>query len=101
LVHALHSSDYKLLHRSLQDIIVEPHRKSLIPHFDDVKHAAINSGALGCAISGSGPSIFALSKSLNTAKAVESAMINSYKHINIEFEPHVSKINTEGIKILN
>jgi len=101
LVHALHSSDYKLLHRSLQDIIVEPHRKSLIPHFDDVKHAAINSGALGCAISGSGPSIFALSKSLNTAKTVESAMINSYKHTNIEFETHVSKINTEGIKILN
>lgn len=101
LVHALHTSDYKLLHRSLQDIIVEPHRKNLIPHFDDVKHAAINSGALGCAISGSGPSVFALSKGLDIAKEVENAMINSYQNRDIKFETHVSKINTEGIKILN
>ena len=100
LVHALHTSDYKLLHRSLQDIIVEPHRKNLIPYFDDVKHAAINSGALGCAISGSGPSIFALSKGLETAKSIENAMINSYQHTDIKFETHVSKINTEGIKII-
>jgi homoserine kinase len=101
LVHALHISDYKLLHRSLQDIIVEPHRKNLIPYFDEVKNAAMSSGALGCAISGSGPSIFTLSKGKNTAKSVEDAMINSYQDTDIRFETHVSKINTEGIKILS
>jgi homoserine kinase len=100
LVHALHISDYKLLHRSLQDIIVEPHRKNLIPYFDEVKNAAMSSGALGCAISGSGPSIFALSKGIDTAKSVEDAMINSYQDTHIRFETHVSKINTEGIRII-
>ena len=101
LVHALHTSDYKLLHRSLQDIIVEPHRKRLIPYFNDVKFAAMNSGALGCAISGSGPSIFALSKGLDIATSVAEAMSNSYQKTDIAFEIHISKINTEGIKILN
>lgn len=100
LVHALHTSDYKLLHRSLQDIIVEPHRKNLIPYFDEVKNAAMSSGALGCAISGSGPSIFALSKGIDTAKSVEDAMINSYQDTHIRFETHVSKINTEGIRVI-
>lgn len=100
LVHALHTSDYKLLHRSLKDIIVEPHRKNLIPYFDEVKNAAMSSGALGCAISGSGPSIFALSKGIDTANSVEDAMINSYQDTHIRFETHVSKINTEGIRII-
>jgi homoserine kinase len=60
----------------------------------------MSSGALGCAISGSGPSIFALSKGIETAKSVEDAMINSYQDTHIRFETHVSKINTEGIRII-
>ncbi|NQX85638.1 MAG: homoserine kinase [Flavobacteriaceae bacterium] len=101
LVHALHCNDYKLLHRALQDNIVEPYRKNLIPYFDNVKYAAMCAGALGCAISGSGPSIFTLSKGLDAAKAIEQAMIKSYKPTQIKFETHVSKINTKGIKILS
>lgn len=100
LVHALHTSDYKLVHRSLQDIIVEPFRKQLIPFFDDVKFAAINAGALGCAISGSGPSIFALSQGKKTAEQVEIAMQDIYSKTEIEFNTFISKINLEGIKIL-
>lgn len=100
LIHALHTSDYKLIHRSLQDIIVEPHRKQLIPHFDDVKFAALEAGALGCAISGSGPSIFALSQGKETALKVENAMQGVYSKTNIEFNTFVSDINTQGIKIL-
>jgi homoserine kinase len=100
LIHALHTSDYKLIHRSLQDIIVEPYRKQLIPYFDDVKHAALEAGALGCAISGSGPSIFALSQGKETALKVENAMQMVYSKTNIEFNTFVSDINTQGIKIL-
>jgi homoserine kinase len=100
LIHALHTSDYKLIHRSLQDIIVEPFRKQLIPHFDDVKFAALEAGALGCAISGSGPSIFALSQGKETALKVENAMQMVYSKTNIEFNTFVSDINTKGIKIL-
>lgn len=100
LIHALHTSDYKLIHRSLQDIIVEPHRKQLIPYFDDVKFAALEAGALGCAISGSGPSIFALSQGKETALKVENAMHMVYFKTSIEFNTFVSDINIQGIKIL-
>jgi homoserine kinase len=100
LVHALHTSDYDLIKESLNDVVIEPHRKQLIPHFDTVKTAVLEAGALGCAISGSGPSIFTLSKSEGTAKAVESAMQNVYSKTDIQFETYVSKINTQGIKTL-
>jgi len=101
LVHALHTSDYKLIHRSLQDIIVEPYRKQLIPHFDDVKFVAMEAGALGCAISGSGPSIFALSQGKDIAEKVEKAIKGVYSKTSIEYNTFVSKINLEGIKIIS
>ncbi|WP_405571564.1 homoserine kinase [Winogradskyella sp. Asnod2-B02-A] len=100
LVHGLHTSDYDLIKESLNDVVIEPYRKQLIPHFDTVKTAALEAGALGCAISGSGPSIFMLSKSEATAKKVEEAIRNVYSKTNIEFETYVSKINTQGIKTL-
>ncbi|MUU77283.1 homoserine kinase [Winogradskyella endarachnes] len=100
LVHGLHTSDYNLIKESLTDVVIEPYRKQLIPHFDDVKSAVLEAGALGCAISGSGPSIFALSKSEATAKAVQLSMQNAYSKSNIQFETYVSKINTQGIKTL-
>ena len=100
LVHALHTSDYGLLKDSLNDVVIEPCRKQLIPHFDDVKAAVMEAGALGCAISGSGPSIFALSKGEDIANAVQKAMQNVYSKTNIEFETYVSRINIEGIKTI-
>jgi len=100
LVHALHTSDYKLIKESLNDVVIEPYRKQLIPHFDDVKTAVLEAGALGCAISGSGPSIFTLSKGEVTAKASEEAMRKVYSKTDIQFETYVSKINTKGIKTL-
>lgn len=101
LIHALHTSNYELISRSLQDVIVEPHRSKLIPFYNEIKVVSINAGALGCGISGSGPSIFTLSKGIETAKKVESAMQNIYYETNIAFETYVSKINTEGIRIMN
>jgi len=100
LVHGLHRSDYKLIKDSLNDVVIEPYRKQLIPHFDDVKSAVLEASALGCAISGSGPSIFALSKGEDIAKSVEKAMREVYSKTDIDFETYVSKINTKGIKTL-
>jgi len=100
LVHALHNEDYELLQRSLHDSIVEPYRSKLIPHFEDIKLATLASGALGIGISGSGPSIFALSKGEKTAKDVEDAMRKVYIKTAIQFETYVSKINSKGIKII-
>lgn len=101
LVHALHTEDYGLLFRSLQDVVVEPYRSKLIPYFNTLKFEALNANALGCGISGSGPSVFALSKSEATAINVANAMRQVYEPTSIPFHIHVSKINQEGIKILD
>ncbi len=101
LVHALHTNNYDLIEDSLQDVIVEPHRSKLIPHYNEVKESMMKAGALGAGISGSGPSIFSLSKGLQNAKNVEDAIRKVYSKTNIKFDIHVSKINTEGIKIIN
>ena len=59
----LHTNDYDLISRSLKDVVVEPFRSQLIPGFEDIKKAALENGALGTGISGSGPSVFSLCKS--------------------------------------
>lgn len=100
LVHALHSNDYELMSKSLKDVIVEPYRSTLIPHFDAVRKTALNSGALGCGISGSGPSIFSLCHGNEHAQNVARAIQNVYSKTNIPFEVYVSGINTTGIKII-
>ena len=100
LVSGLHTSDYDLIGRSLIDVIVEPARKHLIPHFEAVKEAAMQKGALGAGISGSGPTIFALSKGEDTAQKVAEAMRAIYSNTTIDFEIYISKINSQGIKIL-
>ncbi|MFI8604610.1 homoserine kinase [Cellulophaga baltica] len=100
LIAGLFTEDYELIGRSLEDHIVEPIRSILIPGFDMVKQKALESGALGCGISGSGPSVFALSKGIETAKKVAQAMTDVYDKIGIDYDIHVSKVNTEGIKVL-
>ena len=101
LVSALYTNDYDLIGRSLIDVVVEPNRSALIPGFHDLKEAAIQTGALGSGISGSGPSIFALSKGKDTAVLVGEAISKAFKSYSIEFELHISKINPEGIHIIS
>ncbi|MBT8185566.1 MAG: homoserine kinase, partial [Eudoraea sp.] len=84
LIAGLYEEDYELIGRSLVDHIVEPIRSMLIPGFDQVKINAMKSGALGCGISGSGPSIFALSKGRETAEKVATGMKEVYKEIGID-----------------
>ncbi|KQC29405.1 homoserine kinase [Flagellimonas eckloniae] len=98
LIAGLFQNDYDLIGRSLQDHIVEPIRSILIPGFDKIKANAIHVGALGGGISGSGPSIFALSKGEKIAQKVAESMKETYKNIGIEFDIHVSKVNTQGVK---
>lgn len=100
LISGLYTEDYNLISRCLHDDIVEPLRSVLIPAFDEVKEATLKAGALGSGISGSGPSIFALSRGEATAKKVAAAMKEVYEQINLEYDIHVSKVNTKGIKEL-
>jgi len=101
LVHALHLSDYKLIGSCLKDYLIEPHRSKLIPCFDELKTNAIESGALGCSISGSGPSVFALTKGLKIANKVEKSFSSIYEKTNISYETYVSKISSKGVSIIN
>ncbi len=100
LIAGLMTPDYDLISRSLVDVIIEPIRSILIPQFDDVKNAAIDNGALGCSISGSGPAMFALSKDLETAKKVGKAMQKGFSLVNIDSECYVSTINQNGPLII-
>ncbi|PKB44870.1 homoserine kinase [Cellulophaga sp. RHA19] len=98
LIAGLYTEDYELIGRSLEDHIVEPIRSILIPAFDNVKSASLNAGALGCGISGSGPSIFALSQGKEIAEKVAKEMQNVYNKVGIDYDIHVSNINTIGVK---
>ena len=100
LVAGLLKGDYDLIGRSLEDVIIEPVRSILIPGFDEVKKRCKDAGALGGGISGSGPSIFMLSKDAQTAKDVESVMIEVFQRIGIAYHTHVTTINTEGAKVV-
>lgn len=97
LVSGLFLEDYDLIGRSLVDHIIEPIRSMLIPGFGDVKLKTMQAGALGTGISGSGPSIFALSKGKETAEKVAEAMRNVYINIGVDYDVYVSKINTKGM----
>ncbi len=99
LVAGLQNGDYALISRSLEDRIIEPVRSILIPKFAEIKAESLNSGALGGGISGSGPSIFMLSETLETAKNVENSMRSVYQNTEIEFNIYLSEINAEGVKI--
>ena len=101
LVSGLYSDNYDLISRSLVDEIIEPYRAMLIPEFAKLKEASMNAGALGCGISGSGPSVYALTKGFENAENVGQAMRKVMQKLGIDFEVHVSKINEEGIKILS
>jgi len=101
LIAGLMNSDYELIRRSLQDVIIEPVRAILIPGFQEIKQAAIAAGALGCSISGSGPSLFALSSSKETAEVVGRAMTPVMATLNIGSEVYISKINKVGPRILD
>lgn len=100
LISGLYTKDYELIGKSLNDDIIEPNRSILIPAFDNVKEISKNKGALGSGISGSGPSIFALSKGKSIAENVAEGMAEVYNKIGVDFDIYVSKINPNGVKII-
>lgn len=95
-VAGLYESDFDLIRRSLQDLIIEPQRAKLIPHFYEVKEAVLNTGVLGCSISGAGPSIFALSNDKIIAEKAGEEMKRIFHNNNIDNQVYTCKINQEG-----
>ena len=100
LVAGFMKNDYDLIGRSLEDVIIEPVRSMLIPGFDEVKQKCKEAGALGGGISGSGPSIFMLSKDPSTAAEVEQIMKDIYEKIGLDYHTYTTSINPQGVKIV-
>lgn len=100
LVAGLYTSDYPLISRSLQDGIIEPVRSLLIPGFDEMKRAALDAGVLGCSISGSGPSLFALSDSDEISVKAGNNMSEILDNMGLGSDVHLSRINTLGAHII-
>jgi homoserine kinase len=101
LVAGLTKGDHDLIARSLQDHIVEPVRKSLIPMFDEIKAASLAAGSIGGGISGSGPSIFMLSLSSGNADAVARSMEDVYSGTGINYRTYISPIASKGVRIID
>ena len=101
LVVALARSDLALLGRSIDDRIIEPLRATLIPGFSDIKKAALDAGALGCSIAGSGPSVFAFADGESAAEKIGRAMQNAvWSAAGLGSDLYTGKVCIEGARVV-
>jgi len=96
---ACYTSDLPLLRESLLDVVIEPQRQRLIPGFADVKSAAMAAGALGCSISGAGPTVFAWAEE-PVADAVRASMVAAFRGHGLDTDSWVSVIDPVGARIV-
>ena len=102
LIASLFTGDLALLSRSLEDVIAEPKRAALVPGFFDVKAAALSAGALGCSLSGSGPSIFALAPTLDDAQRAGEAMARAFASASpTGCDLWISTVGRQGARVVN
>lgn len=100
LVSGLYREDYSLISRSMKDVIIEPSRAILIPDFYTLREKALEAGALGFGISGSGPSVFALSNDEFIAEKIKEIIQKHLLQNDITSDGFVSNINTEGPRVI-
>jgi len=101
LVAGLYESDYALISRSMNDVLIEPTRAILIPEFYAMKKIALELGALSFGISGSGPSVVAVTNDIAIAAEIAQAIAAHLTAAEIESFQYVSAVNVEGPKVLN
>jgi homoserine kinase len=99
LLHALHTGDLELLGRAMNDQIAEPARAPLLPGFIEAKRAAMRAGALGCSISGAGPTAFALAADEANAERLVDAMCAAYKGCGVAASGRVARIDERGASV--
>jgi homoserine kinase len=100
LIHGCFTNDLELIRRSFHDVIVEPHREPLIPGFRAARDAAIEAGALGCSISGAGPSVFAWCAGEPGAAEVRAALTGAFAAAGIETDAWVSPVHAPGAYVV-
>ena len=100
-VHALHTNDWDLLAEALEDRVAEPHRANGIPGFQEVREAALSAGAVGCGISGAGPSIVAICRDTEGAAHVGAIMLSAYEGgVRPMASLHLSPVSHSGARVL-
>lgn len=92
--------DLHLIRVSLEDVVIEPQRRDLIPGFLQVKSAALDNGALGCSISGAGPTMFAWAEDA-TAAAIRDAMVAAFEANGLPCDAWIAPIEGEGARVVN
>ncbi len=96
LILGLAQSNFEMIRKSLKDVIIEPQRARLIPYFEEMQQLAISTGALGCSISGAGPSIFALYSNSIQAESGGKQITQLLENQAIESQMFISAINLKG-----
>ena len=97
MITALHRSDLELLGRSISDALVEPIRAPLVPGFAEVKRTALEAGALGCSLSGSGPSVFAFAASDEQARALAARMSDRFRDVaGLDSDSYAGGVSVRG-----
>jgi len=100
-IAGLCESNYEWIKRGCEDVVIEPQRAHLIPGFATVKKSALDAGALGCSISGAGPSVFALVQGSRSAEAIRDAMIRAFVASgSAAAQGWVSEISSRGAVVL-
>ena len=100
LTYGFSSKNIDLIKKSMKDYIIEPVRSKLIPAYDNIKNTALDNGAIGCSISGSGPSVFALCEDRNKAEKILISMEKVLLDNSIKYHSYVTSVNNQGIEIL-
>lgn len=98
-ISGCYSNDLDMIRESFNDVIIEPQRQNLIPGFKDVQRGAMAAGALGCSISGAGPTIFAWAELAHT-EAVRAAMISAFLNHDLKSDSWISPIDTAGARVV-
>ena len=98
-ISGCYTNDLDMIHASLDDVVIEPQRQALIPGFPEVRKASMAAGALGCSISGAGPTMFAWAIE-SRAPAVRDAMKAEFAKRNIEVDDWIVEINDTGARVL-
>jgi homoserine kinase len=99
-ISGCYTNDLDMIRASLEDVVIEPQRQALIPGFQEVRRAALDAGALGCSISGAGPTMFAWSPSAN-ADAVLDAMAREFAQRSIQIDTWITEVQSDGARVVH
>jgi len=99
-ISGCYTDDLELIREGLNDVVIEPQRRQLIPGFTAVRNASLSAGSLGCSISGAGPTMFAWAQT-DVAEAVRSAMVQEFARHGVETDHWIVRVESDGARVVS